>query len=216
MHSALRDQLTKLQGLVALSMVMTDSADASQIASLASSAVPSLSPVRCAGVHVADRGWLESAGPCLRRSVRTAVEKQLRGLHGQAGPIRVEGERWAWALPMRSLEGAFGHVVIAGEAPVQDTEQFLLRVLAQQLGMAVANADIHARERATAEEIGIVNIRLERSLAIHSRLTEAAVKGRGMGGVAETVYELTGLPGRHRGSARQPVGVGWFVAVIPE
>ena len=103
-------------------MVMTDSADASQIARLASSAVPSLSPVRCAGVHVANRGWLESAGPCLRRSVRTAVEKQLRGLHGQAGPIRVEGERWAWALPMRSLEGAFGHVVIAGEAPVQDTE----------------------------------------------------------------------------------------------
>ena len=61
-----------------------------------------------------------------------------RGFHGQAGPIRVEGERWAWALPMRSLGGAFGHVVIAGEAPVQDTEQFLLRVLAQQLGMAIA------------------------------------------------------------------------------
>jgi sugar diacid utilization regulator len=192
--SGLRDQLTKLQGLVALSMVMTDSADASQIARLASSAVPSLSPVRCAGVHVANRGWLESAGPCLRRSVRTAVEKQLRALHGQAGPIRVEGERWAWALPMRSLEGAFGHVVIAGEAPVQDTEQFLLRVLAQQLGIAIANADIHARERATAEEIGIVNLRLERSLAIHDRLTEAAVKGRGMVGVAETVYELTGYP----------------------
>ena len=39
-----------------------------------------------------------------------------------------------------------------------------------------------------------MNLRLERSLAIHDRLTEAAVKGRGMVGVAETVYELTGYP----------------------
>ena len=39
-----------------------------------------------------------------------------------------------------------------------------------------------------------MNLRLERSLAIHDRLTEAAVKGRGMLGVAETVYALTGYP----------------------
>lgn len=192
--SRLRDQLTKLQALAGLSMVMTDSADANQIAKLASSSVSSLAAVRCDGVHVANRGWLEAAGPCLRRTVRAAVEKQLRGLGGQAGDLRVEGEPWAWALPMRSLAGTFGHVVIAGEAPVPDTEQFLLRVLVQQLGIAIANADTHARERATAEELGILNTRLQRSLAIHSRLTEAAVEGRGMNGVAETVYELTGYP----------------------
>ena len=39
-----------------------------------------------------------------------------------------------------------------------------------------------------------MNLRLERSLAIHDRLTEAAVKGRGLVGIAETVYELTGYP----------------------
>jgi sugar diacid utilization regulator len=192
--SGLRDQLTKLQGLVGLSMVMTDSADAGQIARLASSAVSSLASVRCDGVFMAHRGWLEAAGPCLRRSVRAGVEKQLRGLHGQDGPLEVADEPWAWALPMRSLEGAIGHVVVAGEGPVQESEQFLLRVLAQQLGIAVANADSHARERATAEELGAVNMRLERSLAIHSRLTEASVEGRGMGGVADTVYDLTGYP----------------------
>ncbi len=110
------------------------------------------------------------------------------------GTVQIEDEPWAWALPMRSLEGAFGHLVIAGEGPVQESEQFLLRMLAQQLGIAIANADIHARERATAEELGIVNIRLERSLAIHSRLTQAEVEGRGMGGIAEIVHELTGYP----------------------
>jgi len=93
---------------------------------------------------------------------------------------------------MRSFDGAFGHVVVAGEGPVPESEQFLLRVLAQQLGIALANADSHARERATAEELEVVNKRLERSLAIHSRLTEAAVDGRGMTSIADTVYELTG------------------------
>jgi len=190
--SALRDQLTKLQALVGLSMVMTERADGNQIARLASSAVSSLAPVRCDGVFVGSRGWLEAAGPCLRRSVRTSVEKQLRDLEGQGGSLEVPDEPWAWALPMRSFDGAFGHVVVAGEGPVPESEQFLLRVLAQQLGIALANADSHARERATAEELEVVNKRLERSLAIHSRLTEAAVDGRGMTSIADTVYELTG------------------------
>jgi sugar diacid utilization regulator len=211
--SGLREQLTKLQGLVALSMVMTDNSDAGEIARMASSAVSSLAPVTCDGVHVANRGWLDAAGPCLQRAVRTTVEKQLRTLHGQSGPLEVEGERWAWALPMRSLAGAFGHVVIAAEGPVLETEQFLLRVLAQQLGIAVANADSHARERSTAEELAIVNTRLERSLAIHSRLSETAVAGRGMGGMAETVYELTGYPviiEDSRGNVLASAGPGSF------
>ena len=135
--SALRDQLTKLQGLVGLSMVMTERADASQIAKLASSVVSSLAPVRCDGVFVAKRGWLEAAGPCLRREVRTAVEKQLRGLPGQWGSVQIADEPWAWALPMRSFEGALGHLVIAGYGPVQESEQLLLRMLAQQLGIAI-------------------------------------------------------------------------------
>ena len=192
--AVLRDQLTKLQGLVGLSMVMTERADASQIAKLAASVVSSLAPVRCDGVFVAKRGWLEAAGPCLRREVRGAVEKQLRGLPGQWGSVQIAGEPWAWALPMRSFEGALGHLVIAGEGPVQESEQLLLRMLAQQLGIAIANADSHTRERETAGELGKVNLRLERSLAIHSRLTQAEVEGRGMGGIAEIVHELTGYP----------------------
>ena len=50
---------------------------------------------------------------------------------------------------------------------------------------------VNARPR---EELEMVNLRLERSLAIHSRLTQAEVEGRGMRGIAEIVYELTGYP----------------------
>lgn len=192
--SALRDQLAKLQALVGLSMVMTDRSDVGEIVKLASESVSSLAPVRCAGVFAADRGWLKASGSCSRREVRLSVEKQLRGLRGQWGGIEVADEPWAWALPMRSLEGASGHLVIVGEKPVDDSEQFLFRVLAQQLGIAIANADIHARERATAEELETVNLRLERSIAIHDRLTRATVEGRGMDGIAEILHELTGHP----------------------
>ena len=77
--SALRDQLTKLQALVGLSMVMTERTDGNQIARLASSAVSSLAPVRCDGVvHVAKPG-LAGSGPARACAARfgPTVEKQL-------------------------------------------------------------------------------------------------------------------------------------------
>ena len=175
-------------------MIMTDRSDVGEIVTLASESVSSLAPVRCAGVYAADRGWLVATGSCSRREVRLSVEKQLRGLRGQWGAVVVADEPWAWALPMRSLEGASGHLVIVGEKPVDDSEQFLFRVLAQQLGIAIANADIHARERATAEELESVNARLERSIAIHNRLTQAGLEGRGIDGVAVILHDLTGYP----------------------
>ena len=87
------------------------------------------------------------AGPCLRRAVRTAVEKQLGDLHGLGGTIQVEGERWAWALPMRSLEGAFGHVVIAGEGPSKTLSNSCSGSWLSSSGSPSPTADIHARER---------------------------------------------------------------------
>jgi len=190
----MRAELTKLQGLMALSMVMTDSADIAHIVRLASSAVPSLAPAQCDGAFVRGRGWLEAAGPCLQRKVRNATEKQLRGLRGIGGRIEIEHEAWAWAFPMRNLQGAVGHLLVAGKAPVQESDHYLLGVLAQQLAIAIANADGHARERATAEELRVVNNRLERNLAIHDRLTEVAVRGGGMAAIAEGVHELTSYP----------------------
>ena len=192
--SAHRSQLSNLQGLVALSMVMTDSADAEHIVQLASSAVPSLAPARCDGAVVEERGWLGAAGPCARRSVRVAVEKQLRRLSALGGALEIEREPWAWGFPMGSLERAFGFFVIAAEAPPPDGEQFLLRLLAQYVGIAIANAELHARERGTAEALQTLNERLERSIAIHSRLTDAAVQGRGLAGIAEAIHDVTGYP----------------------
>src|SRR4029079_5849305 len=72
-------------------------------------------------------------------------------------------------------------------------EQFLLRVLAQQTGVALANARLHTQQRRQAAELTDSNQRLERSTAVHDRLTRAASAGEGQEGIAEAVHELTGF-----------------------
>jgi hypothetical protein len=98
----------------------------------------------------------------------------------------------------------------------RDTEpephhQFLPDVLVQQAGVALVNARLHMRERASAEreraiadQLRAMNLALERamtelarssaavqhSLDIHNRLTA----GEGQEGIARAWHELTGLP----------------------
>ena len=79
--------------------------------------------------------------------------------------------------------------------------RFVIQVLAQQTGVAVSNARLHARERATAAELAGTNAALaetvaslRRSMDIHDRLTQVAVSGEGQPGIAKALHELTGMP----------------------
>ena len=65
-------------------------------------------------------------------------------------------------------------------------------MLAQQAGVALANARLHSREREQAEELGVTNLALQRSMEIHDRLTKVALGSRGQQGIIEVVSELTG------------------------
>jgi sugar diacid utilization regulator len=87
-----------------------------------------------------------------------------------------------------------GYLVVSAADEPPTGEQFLLRVLAQQSGVALANARLHASERATAEALAATVAILERSTAIHHRLTRVAVAGEGQEGIAKAVHELTGYP----------------------
>src|SRR5262249_45120467 len=85
-------------------------------------------------------------------------------------------------------------------------EQFLAQVVAQQTGVAVSNAQMHAGERRTARELAAANAALEEKVAalrlgmqVHERLTKIAVTGAGTAGIAQTLHELTGLPGGRGG-----------------
>jgi DNA-binding PucR family transcriptional regulator len=200
-HLELRAQLSSLQGLLVLAMLMTESGDEQQILRLATSSVGGLARCRLEGVRLHGEGWRFTAGSCRRGTTRTIIERQLEGHGPLGGVVEVPGRPWGWAYPLRSLAGELGAMVVTAEKAPAAAEQFLLRVLAQQAGVALANARLHAQERSASEELTKVNATLaetvhalRRSMDIHQRLTRVAISGEGQEGIARAVHELTGYP----------------------
>jgi sugar diacid utilization regulator len=197
----LRHQLSSIQGLLVLSMLMSESGEEGGIIDLAVSSVPSLGDCRLVGVYLIEDGWRATTGPLDHAVIQADVEVQFAVLTSAGGPVAISRETWAWAFPLRSLEGHYGHLVVAADRPPSVGEQFLLRVLAQQAGIALANANLHRRQRESADELRRTNAALAEtvsalslSTAIHDRLTRVAVAGEGQDGVARALHELTGFP----------------------
>jgi sugar diacid utilization regulator len=197
---AIRDQLSSLQGLLALSMRMTDSGDEEQIVRLAVTSVPALGHCQLVGIYLGEGGWRPAEAPSPDGEVRIDVESQLGVVGAAGGAVGVIGQRWGWAFPLRSLGGHFGYLVVSADVEPPPQDQFLLRVLSQQTGVALANAHLHARERGSATDLQALNAALndtvaalERSTSIHERLTRVAVGSEGEEGIAQAVHELTGL-----------------------
>ena len=135
-----------------------------------------------------------------RRNCSPTSKRNSPSWAQQAGPSPSVATRWGWAFSLRSLGAHFGYLAVSADAEPTTGEQFLLRVLAQQAGVALANARLHTRQRGQAAELLATNNRLagtlsalERSLAIHDSLTRVAVAGEGQEGIAQAVHELTGF-----------------------
>lgn len=216
----LRDQLASFRPLLALSMVMTSSRDEAEILRVATTAVPSLSGGRVEAVYF-DGEWHGTGSTGLPADA-DVLQAQFTALGRIGGAVQVEGAHWAWAYTLFSLEGLGGYLVVSLDAEPEPHYQFLLNVLAQQTGAALANARLHARERTNAErnrasaereraisnDLRSANLALEeamiqlaqssstvqRSLDIHGKLTAAASAGKGQDGIAHTLHQLTELP----------------------
>jgi hypothetical protein len=198
-EAALRDQLSSLLSLLVLSIRMTESRAEEQILELATTSGPSLVECRMHGAFLQSSGWLLTSGPLAAGEVRADLEAQFAALNEAGGPVSIRDDRWSWAFPLRSLAGHLGHLVVGADEEPSSLDQFLLRVLAQQVGIAMANARLHDRERATSAELRAANARLAESVEsirrrgeIHERLTRAAMTGTGLAGIAEAVHDLTG------------------------
>jgi hypothetical protein len=85
-----------------------------------------------------DGEWRATSRPCAPAEVRADVERHSDQVNRAGGPVSVLRSAWSWAFPRRSLEGHFGYMVIAAAQEPPAAEQFLLRVLAQQAGIALA------------------------------------------------------------------------------
>ena len=200
--AGLREQLSNLQGLLMLSMLMTESGDEGKILQLAATSVPSFGRSHLVGVRFEDGGWwVPGSSPAPDAQFPGDVEAQVARLDASGGAIAIPGQGWGWALPLRGLVGHVGYFIAAAATEPAASEQFLLRVLAQQTGVALANSRLHSRERTTAEELRAANTALgetvralEQSTQIHDRFTRVAVAGEGQEGVARALHELTGYP----------------------
>ena len=202
--AVLREELSAFQPLLALSMLMTVSADTDEILRLATSSMTSLAPCRLAAVRLDGAWW-----PDPSRSPHHAqqLEAELARLGGRDGEVRV-GDSRGWGFPLVTIGGVMGHIVVSSRRRLADHHRFLVAVLIQHAAAALANARLQARQQATLDELQVKNRSLEQSMAateqarfeaqrsldIHRRLTAAATAGEGEQGIASAVHELTGLP----------------------
>jgi sugar diacid utilization regulator len=186
-----RGQLSSLRSLLVLSMLMTENGDEAQILNLATSAVPSLGRCRTEAVYL--DGRRRAVGSMGRRSgILSELDAQIATLGAAGGRLRIPDRAWVWGYSLTSRGGALGHLVVAAAEVPPDHERFLLHALAQQTGVALANARFTARERANTDELRIANLALRRSMDIHERLTRVAVAGEVQEGIARAMQELTG------------------------
>lgn len=196
-----RDQVSCMRSLLALSMAMAESDDQDHIIHLAMTSIPSLGRCRFHGAYLNGTGWQRVRGGPGESDAQDDLEAQFAVLNAAGGPVAVLGEPWAWAYPLRSLNDHLGYLIVGAAAEPPSGEQFLLRVLAQQTGIAIANARRRTRQRANAGRLRVANSALAQTVAalrystnIHQRLTAVAAAGKGPEGIAEALNELTGHP----------------------
>lgn len=188
---SLQGQLSSVRGLLAISLVMMERRRECDVLHLAATAVPSLVPCHTIGIHLDGGGW---EPPLTADAAALAsADEALARCPVSGGPVELAGEAWAWALPLRSLEESIGHLVVASRAEPTPAELVLLRSLAQQTGVAVANARLHASKEAANAALAETVTALERKTAIHDRFTQVALTGGGHDGIVHALHELTGL-----------------------
>jgi len=197
----LRERLGEFRALLVISLLMTESVNEDQILELAASSAPGLGPWRIEGYGFTDGQWRPGPGTGPAAAVTGNLSGQLAALGSRGGRVSLPGREWAWAYPLRGVSGPLGHLVASCGREPSAEERFLIQVVAQQTGVAVSNARLHARERATAAELAVTNAALaetvtslQRSMDIHERLTRVAVSGEGQPGIAKALHELTGMP----------------------
>ena len=196
-----RGHLSDLRALLALSMLMTEAATEDDILELAAEAVVTLTGCTVEGIYVGEGQWSHTMIPCKGLAFRAYLQDCMTTLGRVGGAVDVPLRPWSWAYPMLSISGSVGFVVVSADEPPHAHDQFQLRILAQQTGLALANLRLRLKERRTAAEQVALNAKLEetvgalrRGMEIHERLTEAAASGVGLEGITRVVHQLTGLP----------------------
>jgi hypothetical protein len=188
----LRRALTGLQELLVLSMVMFDHHDVEQVLTVLAGSVRSVT--RCDLVQVRlhrQDGWVSWPGP--------DADIPDPDRFGSRPVIEPDGPAWRCTSAIAAVSGLPGQLVLRSPV-VPDTQQlFVIERLGHLLGAALADAELHERDRHQARELDRINNQLARAVAgLQHREAVQQVFTRlvGTGSDADLVAALTRLTGR--------------------
>ncbi|HUB69597.1 MAG TPA: helix-turn-helix domain-containing protein [Acidimicrobiales bacterium] len=183
-------QLSALRSLLALAALLVEEEEPNRILHLVATAVPTLTTARTVGIMFQSR-WHETAPGEAKHKL--ALEDLMAVLDPVAGGRLTQRDgSWACAYPLASGRQAWGYLVVGADLAPSDHEHLLLGALARQAGVALANAVLLSRERGQWQSLRVAYSALERSVAIHQRLTRVAAQREGQQGIADAVHDLSG------------------------
>ena len=188
-------QSAALRKLLMLSLQLTQQQDMARILELVAKAAESLAACQTVGILL-DEVWQDIGrnGPQLQPADVLCSALPADGARldpARFGQTRTGNRPCVWAFPIPAAYGRAGCLAVSADSELTTGEHFLLQSLAEHAGVALASARLHARERAQAAELRAANLALRRSMEIHDRLTQVALRGEGEEGIAKAVYELT-------------------------
>ena len=183
-------QFTALRKLLMLSLLLTQQEDQARILQLVAKAAESLAACHTEGI-LFDQVWQDIGRPQPQLPV---ADVRCVALPAHGAAVASQDGAWTWAYPIPAASGRAGCLVVSAASELDESEHFLLSSLAEHAGVALASARLHARERAQAAELRAANLALRRSMEIHDRLTQVALRGEGEEGIAKAVHELTEHP----------------------
>lgn len=193
--------------LMALSRALFDTRDEGEILRLA------MDHIAAAGPYNAEAGYLRVDGELVPRprdgQIRaSAVDRRVRELNGQDGPVTVPGRSWGWALGLRGLERLHGYLVVTSRSRPTEAERSLLATLVRHTAAALSVAFAHRRQREDALELHRLRderTALQRQLisvvaelgyqrAVHALMADVAASSGGEEAITRALHRLTGLP----------------------
>ncbi|MGW2891005.1 PucR family transcriptional regulator [Streptomyces griseoruber] len=196
-----------LRKLTVLSRALFDTPDEGEILSLA------MDHIAAAGPYSAEAGYLKVDGdlvPSPRNGQihALAVDRRVRELAGQDGPVTVPGRPWGRALGLRGLERLHGYLVVTSCSRPTEAEHSLLATLVRHTAAALSVAHAHRRRREDALELHRLrkeHTALQRQLisvvaelgyqrAVHALMADVAASGGGEEAITRALHRLTGLP----------------------
>jgi hypothetical protein len=132
------EQLAALRSMLVLAMLLTQQDSQDSILRCVASGVESLSSCTTEGIFL-DGLWQDVRIPGRQSPRLPAVVDGAEG-----APVTLADVPWSWAYSLSSRHGSVGYLVVGAPAPPAESERFLLQLLAQHAGVALANARLYS------------------------------------------------------------------------